>query len=850
MSMFKTVVIGCGKRGRDHLGVIKEHPEYKLAGIADICKETIQQLTEQYTVPGFTSTEELLQTVDSDIIVLATPPQGRNELIKTVSHKSGLKAILAEKPLETTFQNAVDMVRTCEENDILLVIGHQLRFCPELEEMRTDILAGKIGNIQFIRGVCCGTLFDQGSHLLDAMYWVLGNKKLKWVQSSTVNDQSLLSKLGRVEMIYKQDELHPGPMWMTHYLSYDGDVRGVLENGLLYQRGGIFHGDWGQQRITVIGTHGSAEFQVGSHYRLITDNTSENKQKESSKFSYARGTNGMYNDLLVSLSNNNSETPRNTGADSLQSFEALIACGESAQDGRLVEILPEQNRSYSIELGTGIFQNDSQSDISVLIPLYDHRGHAKECILSWSKEQTYPTHRIELMVIANENQPEINDLVKSLLSKYDQFIINNSTNAFALYDLAALKAKGRILLITEAHCVADPHCIEELLKRFATHDEECVLLRPDDRSSSYLGPPARRFFTQMFSEWIKERDFTNVNMEGYALYKDTYFNAGGFESKYDYFSIKLLSLKLLYSGVRAGYAPGASFKHYDEYSFRIFFEDTPRYAEGEIKFFLEDKATAEQLSLDAPAELSEQSGIPSDNLNEFIRLLIKGSLVSAKSFGIKNVFIFSGGLFLHLLKQSLKNTSLPIFFNRLKLYWYCAQCSLLRFSPELLFKASCNLRDQLLYCGRITAIRKQLSQIPNNPPCKINKRHGINEIPEEHLIGFYDKEKLNGENFRWGRPVSGLVFDIDENSSQITIDTEGIRGILSINDVTFIINGFVIREISSDDRGNLTFQLSEKMINRGQVQTLLIIATPLQPWKVGSADHRNLGLPIFSIEAS
>ena len=249
-------------------------------------------------------------------------------------------------------------------------------------------------------------------------------------------------------------------------------------------------------------------------------------------------------------------------------------------------------------------------------------------------------------------------------------------------------------------------------------------------------------------------------------------------------------------------------------------------------------------------ELSEQSGIPLDNLNEFIRLLVKSSLVSAKSFGIKNIFVFSGGLLLHILKQKLRNSSLPIFFNRLKLYWYCAQCSLLRFSPELLFKASCDLRDQILYCARITAIRKQLSQIPNNPPCKINKRHGINEIPEKHLIGFYDKEKLNGENFRWGRPVSGLVFDIDEDSTQITIDTKGIRGTLSINDVTFIINGFAIREIFCDDRGNLTFQLSEKMISKDQVQTLLIIATPLQPWKEGSADHRNFGLPIFSIEAS
>ncbi len=124
--MKRVAVIGTGSFGQNHARIYHELPEAELVAVCDINETVGIAVAEKYGVPFVADYHELIGKVDG--VSLATP---------TVSHqaiacellKSGV-AVLIEKPISKTLEEADEIIAAAERNGIVLQVGHLERFNP------------------------------------------------------------------------------------------------------------------------------------------------------------------------------------------------------------------------------------------------------------------------------------------------------------------------------------------------------------------------------------------------------------------------------------------------------------------------------------------------------------------------------------------------------------------------------------------------------------------------------------------------------------------------------------------------------------------------------------------------
>jgi len=114
-----------------------------------------------------------------DIVSVCTWPHLHSALTIAAA-QSGVKAIHCEKPMATTWGEAKEMARVCEENGVKLTFNHQRRFLGSFQAARAQVQAGAIGELTRIEGNC-GDLYDWGTHWLDMFFFYNGEKAAKWV---------------------------------------------------------------------------------------------------------------------------------------------------------------------------------------------------------------------------------------------------------------------------------------------------------------------------------------------------------------------------------------------------------------------------------------------------------------------------------------------------------------------------------------------------------------------------------------------------------------------------------------------------------------------------------------------
>ena len=125
--MLKIGVIGTGHLGKIHLRILQELPElFEIVGFFDADEQTSNQVEEQFKIKAFSSAASLIDEVDCVDVV--TP---------TISHFSTAiealrkrKHIFVEKPLTETLVEASQLVRLCQEAEVVVQVGHVERFNP------------------------------------------------------------------------------------------------------------------------------------------------------------------------------------------------------------------------------------------------------------------------------------------------------------------------------------------------------------------------------------------------------------------------------------------------------------------------------------------------------------------------------------------------------------------------------------------------------------------------------------------------------------------------------------------------------------------------------------------------
>ena len=144
--MLKTnlVLIGAGQIGRTHIDRIQRSSNLHLAGIADPT-ETGRTLAESLGVRWFADHCSLLDNVKPQGAIVATPNQTHVPVALDCLARG--VAVLVEKPLADTLQEAQVLVDAQAQSGVAVLVGHHRRHNPINRRAREIIDSGRLGRL-------------------------------------------------------------------------------------------------------------------------------------------------------------------------------------------------------------------------------------------------------------------------------------------------------------------------------------------------------------------------------------------------------------------------------------------------------------------------------------------------------------------------------------------------------------------------------------------------------------------------------------------------------------------------------------------------------------------------------
>ena len=203
MPKIRIGLIGYGGIGRVHAGAYRAIPFHyglpadsiEIAGVATTRSETAKRAAEEIGCPYFTDDfRELVARDDMDMIDICTPNNSHHEIVLAAAARG--KHIYCEKPLALNVAEAGSMAQAVRAAGVKAQTTFNFRFFPAVTRAKQLVDAGFLGRIFSFRGryhrssyidgdkpmswrlqreiTGGGALFDLGSHILDLLYFVLG----------------------------------------------------------------------------------------------------------------------------------------------------------------------------------------------------------------------------------------------------------------------------------------------------------------------------------------------------------------------------------------------------------------------------------------------------------------------------------------------------------------------------------------------------------------------------------------------------------------------------------------------------------------------------------------------------
>lgn len=191
----KIAFVGCGRISKNHFESLKQLQEdAELVGVCDVITERAEKAGKEYNAPVFTDYEKMLETVECDLVSIATPSGLHPEM--------GIKAaergfhVMTEKPMAISIDGADSLINACDQNDVQLFVVKQNRLNATMQLLKKAVEKGRFGKIYAAhvnvfwqrpqeyydlaswRGTWAldgGAFMNQASHYVDSLYWLIGD---------------------------------------------------------------------------------------------------------------------------------------------------------------------------------------------------------------------------------------------------------------------------------------------------------------------------------------------------------------------------------------------------------------------------------------------------------------------------------------------------------------------------------------------------------------------------------------------------------------------------------------------------------------------------------------------------
>jgi predicted dehydrogenase len=169
-----------------HAPAIARIPRLEVIAVCDVNPAAIAAFQERWgatwpNMTAYTDAAALIENESPDILAVVTPDHLHADIVIAAASR-GIPAIMCEKPLATSVEDADRMIAACQEHGTRISIDHTRRWDPFFHQAKLLIDAGRIGEVITVSGIMHGPramLYRNGTHILDLMHLYAGAAPLR-----------------------------------------------------------------------------------------------------------------------------------------------------------------------------------------------------------------------------------------------------------------------------------------------------------------------------------------------------------------------------------------------------------------------------------------------------------------------------------------------------------------------------------------------------------------------------------------------------------------------------------------------------------------------------------------------
>lgn len=124
-------VIGAGMMGQNHLRIYSMLKEVDLVAVVDVDEERARNSAIKYGCIPYTNIEDIIDQVDAVTIAV---PSGLHAAMGVFFLRHGIHCLI-EKPLALTEKECQLLIKTAEQNNAVLLVGHIEHFNPAVQQL-------------------------------------------------------------------------------------------------------------------------------------------------------------------------------------------------------------------------------------------------------------------------------------------------------------------------------------------------------------------------------------------------------------------------------------------------------------------------------------------------------------------------------------------------------------------------------------------------------------------------------------------------------------------------------------------------------------------------------------------
>lgn len=337
----KVAIVGCGRVSQSHIDALNhQHKDFELVAICDANEAAASKVAQATGAHLFSDINDLLRESDADVVTLCTPSGHHARQAQLVAAAG--KHVITEKPMATRYQDALSMVKACDDAQVRLFVVKQNRYNAPIQALKKTIEENRFGKIYFVSGNVFwmrpqayydqsawrgtwefdgGALMNQASHYVDLMQWLFGPVSQVQAFSATQARRIEAEDTIAINLAYRSGML--GSLNVTT-LTYKDNLEGSL----------TIIGEKGTVRID-----GIALNEIG-HWEF-EDTRPEDKEivthaSYQTQSVYGFGHRDYYGNVAEVF--RGTATPMTDGRAGLKSLELIIAAYQAARDRKTVPI--------------------------------------------------------------------------------------------------------------------------------------------------------------------------------------------------------------------------------------------------------------------------------------------------------------------------------------------------------------------------------------------------------------------------------------------------------------------------------------------------------------------------------